>query len=240
MEDKSNESFSASSQPKERKALFLELENIAAHGRQVMFEVLKKILDEKEIDLEPLTFSRYCLERKPSEFLPRLLEAGDKRRISKTALEEEFVRRFRSAVLGEAAHPPRNLIRLLAKLTEAGVCSVGALTTLERESALALLEKLELRPTSTLLEPYSGEFGYTSTTNPWFKLVTRWGGRPENGVVLATCAASCRAALAAGLHCVVITDAFTEYQDFAGADCVREEFDETVIDTVISLLRLRI
>ncbi|MGQ9662448.1 MAG: hypothetical protein ACUVWX_08955 [Kiritimatiellia bacterium] len=224
---------------RQSKAILLELENIAARGHEAMFNALKTVLGNRGINLEPTAFSKWCLDSAPSVFLPRLLEALDKKRSALPGIQSEFSQLLHGSVVEGGPSPASALTRLLSLVRDDAKIRLGLLTMLEQKTVLFLTEKLGLSPASVAIEFFSGQVCCPTSRNPWLRLADKLQVAPQDCVALVTSAASCRVALVAGMWCVVVTDSFTEHQDFAGADYVTNCLDENAIATIASLLRIR-
>jgi len=60
--------------PRALRAVVFELEYVAVNGRQVMYDTLKRLLHQKDIDLTPVMFSRYVLDAPVAAYVPVLLK----------------------------------------------------------------------------------------------------------------------------------------------------------------------
>ena len=71
-------------------ALLFELENLAASGRGVTYDVLKSVLADKGIEVTHGSFVKFCLDSPLPVFLPRLLAREKKVRLSESKLLSEI------------------------------------------------------------------------------------------------------------------------------------------------------
>ena len=75
------------------------------------------------------------------------------------------------------------------------------------------------------------------TADAWLKIAKQLGTKPQLCIVLASRSTACKAALSAGMRCIVIPDQYTSFQDFGGADFVVDEAEPSVVETVLELVR---
>ncbi len=200
-------------------ALLFELENATAHGRQVIFGILRDVLAQREIALAPWVFSRYCLSGTPEQYLPRVLDAVGARR----APVQRIVAEVKAGISTSLLRPDTAIDPVLANaLTVAGEMGmgIGGLTCLDNGCMNDLTLKLGLKDARFSMLMSSACAGQTPTEECWTKLAGMVGVPPSGCVVMATRAVACRSALKAGMRCVGVPDEFTASEDFSGADSV--------------------
>jgi beta-phosphoglucomutase-like phosphatase (HAD superfamily) len=219
-------------------AILFELENVAIGGRQIVFDVTKKALADKGVKLTPALFSRYCLARPFSQGVGELLESAGKGRVSKDKLAADVVDEVKSMLLNQSPALAPGVRKLLKHAAEKGV-AVGALSCLDRDTALQVLGKLKLDGEVSAVLPYACDDKNQPSADAWLKLARNMSMTPGACLAVATSATAAKAALALNMKCVAIPDTFTQCQDFGGADCVADVLDEAVVDTIFSLLEDR-
>ena len=225
----------AVSAPVSRKyGLLFELEHVSTKGRQREYKALKEVLGQYEIPLAPWTYSRYCMHRLPEEYLPRLAKAAGRQRVPKK-LADEIGGAIRGAFCDGNVHLDEGLARML-KAAEGLNMAVGAVTGLDRETANVLMAKLNLAGKGIELVCVSDCARGFPAADAWLKLATNLGMSPKRCVALASSAAACRAALAAGMRCAAVTDDFTAFEDFSGTDYVVEQQTEALLRDLLALL----
>jgi beta-phosphoglucomutase-like phosphatase (HAD superfamily) len=219
-------------------AILFELENVAMGGRQMVFDVLKKELAGKGIKLTPPLFSRYCLAQSFSHGVGELLESGGKGRMSEEKLASHVVDEVKSVLLNESVTVAPGVKKLLKRAAAKGV-AVGALSCFDSNTARQLLGKLKLEGEISAVLPYACDEKNHPSADAWLKLARNLSMTSGVCVAVATSAISAKAALTSSMKCVAVTDPFTRYQDFGGADCVADALDDPVLDTIFSLLDVR-
>ena len=89
-----------------QQAVLIEVENIAFKGRQLLYDVVKKELGERGIELSIATFSRCCIEASAQQFVPCLLKSAAKTRFSEERLVSDIVDAIRKAFTGRVKIEP--------------------------------------------------------------------------------------------------------------------------------------
>ena len=228
----------AKSEPRKKRAVLFELENIAVGGRQIAFDVMKKIMADKGVKLTPFLFSRYCLDRSLKNGVGELLESLGKVRLSKEKLVADIIDDMKSALLRESLALAPVMKKLTKRAAEENVV-VGALSCLDRDTARQLVDKLKLSDEIAEVVPCAcGERNYPSA-DAWLKLAKNMSISPGACVVVATCSRSSQSAVSSGMRCLVVPDSFTSFQDFGGADYVLDTLDDAAIDRIFELLEDR-
>ena len=212
-----------------KSALIFEMDNVALGARRIRYEVLAGILKEQRIELSPIQFSRYCLHPAPSMYMPAFLAA-----MKYTAAKpEQVVERL----LGETTS------RLMQKTT---IISDGLVKWLDaaiaRGAAIACASMLPLASAEGVaahlgfdrwgIKVFSGapaDKGFPHAES-WLRMAKAIGRNPKRCLAIVSNMATTKTALAAMMHVVVVTDEFTEYQDFCGANLVCSDLKEVKPD----------
>jgi beta-phosphoglucomutase-like phosphatase (HAD superfamily) len=212
-----------------KSALIFEMDNVALGARRIRYEVLAGILKEQRIELTPILFSRYCLHPAPSMYMPAFLAA-----MKYTAAKpEQVVERL----MGETTS------RLMQKTT---LISDGLIKWLDaaiaRGAAIACASMLPLASAEGVaahlgfdrwgVKVFSGapaDKGFPHAEN-WLRMAKAIGRNPKRCLAIVSSMATTKTALAAMMHVVVVTDEFTEYQDFCGANLVCSDLKEVKPD----------
>ncbi len=74
------------------------------------------------------------------------------------------------------------------------------------------------------------------TPDSWLSLLKAMPVGPRCAIALVDGALACKSALAVGMHCCVVPDRFTGWQDFAGADLVEEKISDLKLNDILALL----
>ncbi len=203
------------------RALVLELEQALLPGRRILGEALAKAAKDREIALTPILTARFILQPSLAQGVRDLLAACGKPKLSADKMAAEIVELVHRGLKKTPQRPAAPIETLLAEAAKAKV-QVGAATFLPEPLARELLEKLGLAE-SVALQVGAGPSPVRLLTEGWLKLLQAMKVPPGRAVALGTDAVACKAALVAGLRCVVIPDEATAHQDFSGADLVVEE-----------------
>ncbi len=205
---------------KQAMGLAFELETVLFGSRHLLFEAVKGALAEKNINVSRELFSRYCLHPMPSNFIPQLVAATDKR-LSSDAFIKDAERRYLKAILHERAAPIADITTLLRQAQEAGV-SLGAITFLDSDDARTLANRAGLPEDAPL--HVCRETGHeTPRSDCWLRLAKKMGCQPRQILAITSAASATRSAIITGMHVIVAPDTFTEHEDFTGADMVLED-----------------
>jgi beta-phosphoglucomutase-like phosphatase (HAD superfamily) len=230
----SKENIAEQEQEPVSSAILFELENISFDGRDVMYGVIEKTLAAKGIVIKPFTFSRYALNVSLTQFIETIIEVN-KKRLDATKLVTEIEGKLGKALLKKASDANGDLKKMI-KMANKNDVAVGALSVLEDATAKELLEKLGAGEVAENLLCSNHRDRCCHSADAWLKLAKNMTVPASKCLVLATCRASCKSALKAGMRCVVLPDDFTSFQDFGGADMVATELSGTVMTKVFKLL----
>ncbi|MBI3985534.1 MAG: HAD family phosphatase [Lentisphaerae bacterium] len=220
--------------PQESVGFLFELENVLFPWRKHVFEVLRKALKKRDVDLSPGQFSRFCLSSSVEKFLPKLSEALDNKRLASEKLLTEVNEELDALLARKAV----SLFKPVGELVEEARkrnFPVGVLSFLPEEQVQAVLVQFKLETAIPLM----GRHGPTAHCGAdcWLKLSRKLGVPAKRCLVFASTTGACRAALTGGMRCVVIPDEFTMFQDFSGADMVVEEDQALKFSEMMSLVR---
>ncbi len=216
------------------KGLVMELEYLALPGRRLMNEVLTKVLKDKGIVLTPVLYSRFVLQPALTKGLEALLAMIDKKKLSAAKLADEIMEQFQRGVRKSSVHPDPEIEALLADAAKANM-RIGMVSFLPDDMAGELLAKFALKDSIALQVVAAEPFG-RSLTEGWLKLLQTMQLPAYRCVALCSDAVAHKAALIAGLRCVVVPDDSTVYQDFSGADLVVANSQELTIKDINALL----
>jgi len=218
------------------RAILFELENVAVKGRQIIYDVLKSVLAAKGVELGPLMFSRYCLHLPVKHFFSDLLKSAEKTRLSADKLLAEITEGIKLSLTDGSLKLDSVLEKILKAAADRNVLA-GALSYLDGETSRQLMTKLGLADTGVHLHSSSCQDNDSSGADTWLKLATQVSVPSSRCLVLATSSLSCRAALSAGMRCIVIPDTFTSFQDFGGVDYVLGALSEIAVEDIFALLQ---
>lgn len=219
--DKAVEGASAKS------ALIFEMDNVALGARQIRYEVLAGILKEQGVALSPVLFSRYCLHPAPSAFLPEFLKTMK----VKSATPEQVMDRLTGETVSRLMQKTTLVNEGLIKWMEAAVARgavVACVSMLPQESAEAVASHLGFDRWGVQVFsglPSAADRSFTRAEH-WLRMAKAIDRNPKRCLALVSSMATAKTALAAMMHVVAVPDAFTEYQDFCGANLVCSDLKE--------------
>lgn len=223
--------------PAAQAGIFFELETLAVRGRKTIYEVFKKVLAERDAELTPILFSRYCLATSPRRHLAELMDALGKGRFSADKILEEFRAGVLEAFAAKKTGPDAALMRLLQDVPRNYV-ACGAISGLPLEEAEILATHLGLAELGVQLQTLSFLDHDYPSTDVWVRSARQAGVPTGFALALVSSALSCKTALAAGMHCVAIPDEYTAFQDYSGADAIMEKIDEKAIRELLPPLKV--
>lgn len=217
-------------------ALLFELEGLVGSARQATYEILKSILSEHGIDLQPVHISRYCLEFSMAASVESLLDGLGATRMSVDKLVEDLQSGLALQLTSQGQPVDGQLAALLDEARANGL-PLAALSGLPRPSAEALMDSLGLNHRNvklTVIDHQDDE--HFPRADSWLKIAKLLRKNPFNCGVIATSQVALKSALSAGMHSVAIPDSYTAFEDFSGADLIVEDVKEMDVKQVLSRL----
>jgi len=198
-------------------ALIFEFDHLVARLREATFEILKSIFDEH--DIQPIHISRFALASTPAKLIEQMqLMIGVKKGPVKKLTEE--------LVNGLQMHLETGNIQVTDALRDVIVQARGrgmpvyGLTSLPAGPRDILGDRLDLSGLGIEYMPFGTGFEPYPKADAWLKLIKEHGVLGPVSLAATTSMSATKAAMTAGVHCVVVTDRFTEFQDFGGAQSV--------------------
>ena len=211
-----------------------EFEHGIFNGRRLMFEAAKKVLHEKEINLTPVLFSRFCLHPLPSTFVSPLLAHFDKK-LSADKIARDIDEEYSSMMAGKKTVANESVVDFINQAVKAHH-RVAAFTFLDGALAQTLAERAGLKSSISLL-PLKRIGATVPSADTWMRLVKSTDVDPKQCMLFVTSGVSCRSAVVAGLHCVAMPDELTNFQDFAGADISPESEQALSLQALVAIMR---
>jgi beta-phosphoglucomutase-like phosphatase (HAD superfamily) len=218
-------------------ALLFELEGLVGSARQATYEILKSILREHGIDLQPVHVSRYCLQPSPASYVEALLDGVGASRMSADKLVEDLKSGIALQLASQGQPISGPVAALLDEARTHGV-PLAAMSGLPRPGAEALMESLGLNERNVKLTvvDHEDDEEHFPRADSWLKIAKSLRKNPFNCGVIATSQAALKSALSAGMHCVAIPDSFTAFEDFSGADLIIEDVADMSVEDVLMRL----
>jgi beta-phosphoglucomutase-like phosphatase (HAD superfamily) len=217
------------------RALLFELENVSLAGRKAAYVTMERILAEKNVVLNFGLFAKHCIPMPPAMSIPAIIDVAGDKRISSDKLVAGFGDAYKTSVLSSDCAVNNAIVKLVAE-AKARDIAVGSVSMLSVELAGAVAERVGIREDLMFLLANAVEDRNYPSADAWLKLAKELSVPPGLCVAVATSSGSCRAALSAGMSCVVIPDQHTSFQDFGGASFVAESLDRDIIESIFSLL----
>ena len=202
-----------------RSALLFEMDNVALGARRIRYEVLAGIMKEQGIELSPILFSRYCLHPVPSVYMPTFLAAMKYTAATPEQVVERLVNETTSRLMQKTTVISDGLIKWMeaAQARGAAIACVSMLPLASAEGVAAHLgfDRWGVQVNSGA----PADKGFPRAEH-WLRMAKAVGRNPKRCLAIVSSMATTKSALAAMMHVAVVTDEFTEYQDFCGANLV--------------------
>ena len=217
-----------------RQAILLEIENVAFKGRQLLYDVVKKVLGNRDMDLSVPVFCRYCVHAPAQQFVPSLLKLASKTRLSEERAVADISSALKHALDGSVKVEPafKDLIRIASERK----VLIGGLSSMDKDVSVRILSELGLPDMGNSIFQCTGEQGDPQKANAWLQLAKSMSVMPSQCVTVTTSAAACKATVAARMRSVVVSDKFTCFQDFGGANVVFDSLDKDAVEAIFDLL----
>ena len=212
-----------------RSALIFEMDNVALGARRIRYEVLAGILKEQRIELTPIQFSRYCLHPAPSMYMPAFLAAMKYTAATPEQVVERLVNETTSRLMQKTTVISDGIIKWM-EAAQARGAAVACVSMLPLASAEGVAAHLGFERWG--VKVFSGspaDKGFPHAEN-WLRMAKAIGRNPKRCLAIVSSMSTTKTALAAMMHAVVVTDEFTEYQDFCGANLVCSDLKEVKPD----------
>jgi beta-phosphoglucomutase-like phosphatase (HAD superfamily) len=216
-------------------ALVLEMDQLVGERRKFEFDTLKSALDKKDVTLTPALFARHCLHRRPAAYVPAVLHALGKEKLSAAKMAEEIESQLNAACLAAGAKLAPALRTLLQRAKEKGL-KIGGVSAFDRATAESLAAGLEPVAGKVSVFSIAASPQTTPAADAWLRLARAMGIPSSRCVALTTSSLSCRSAVKARMKCVAIPDRLTGCEDFGGADLFAGSLADVDPAAVFSLL----
>ncbi len=208
-----------------KSALLFEMDSVALGARRIRYEVLANILKEQRIVLTPILFSRYCLHPAPSIYMPEFLKAVGYTAASAEQVVERLMNETTSRLMQKTTVISDGLIKWMeaARARGAVVACASMLTQAASESVALHLgfERWEVK----VFSAFPAEKGFPRADH-WIRMAKALTRNPKRCLAIVSSMATTKSALAAMMNVAVVTDEFTDYQDFCGANLVCADLKE--------------
>lgn len=212
-----------------RSALLFEMDNVALGARRIRYEVLAGILKEQNIELAPIQFSRYCLHPVPAVYMPEFLAAMKYTASTPEQVIERLVNETTSRLMQKTTVISDGLIKWIEAARSRGA-AIACVSMLPLASAEGIAAHLGFdRWGVQIISGSPADKGFPRAEH-WLRMAKAVGRNPKRCLAIVSSMATTKSALAAMMHVVAVTDEFTEYQDFCGANLVCADLKEVKPD----------
>ena len=200
-------------------AVFVGLEDVAIAGRKIEYDILKKALADHKLSLTSDLFTRYCTATAAPYYLETLLQALN----AKAGLAQKVLAEYHEALAAALSNPPKvhATITKFIQTAESHNITATIYSLLPEAVATALAAKLGLEGLKLFTFKEMDKVFPRSDT--WLKMARALTKNTKNCLALVSNNASCKSAMFADVHTVVIPDEFTGFQDFGGAYAVLDD-----------------
>ena len=211
-----------------RSAFIFEMDNVALGARRIRYEVLSGILKEQRIDFSPVLFSRYCLHPAPSVYMPSFLAAMKYTAATPDQVVERLINETTSRLMQKTTVISDGLLKWM-EAAQARGAAIACISMLPLASAEGVAAHLGFERWGVKVFSGAGDKGFPHAEN-WIRMAKTVGRNPKRCLAVVSSMAATKTALAAMMHVAVVTDVFTEYQDFCGANLVCSDLKEVKPD----------
>ena len=211
-----------------RSAFLFEMDSVALGARRIRYEVLASILKEQRIDLTPVLFSRYCLHPAPSIYMPEFLKAMKYTAATPEQVVDRLMGETTSRLMQKTTVISDGLIKWMDAALARGA-AIACASMLPQASAEGVAAHLNFDRWGVKVFSGAGDKGFPHAEN-WMRMAKTVGRNPKRCLAVVSSMAATKTALAAMMHVAVVTDEFTEYQDFCGANLVCSDLKEVKSD----------
>jgi beta-phosphoglucomutase-like phosphatase (HAD superfamily) len=207
-----------------REVLFFELETFATTGRDAMFDVLKKVMKSKDMDVTQTLFAKCGLTARPAAAIQAMIDDSGRNLTTGDQLAEQAEAALKKFFADEAELNPA--LPALIKAAQDQKIEVVALSPWGEDQAAALMKKLGLDEMGVDLVALDCQEAVFPRADHWLRFLKQREQDTIPVIALVTSAGACRGAMTAGATCVAIPDAYTAFEDFSGAKIILDSLDE--------------
>lgn len=208
-----------------KSALIFEMDNVALGARRIRYEILAGIMKEQRLELTPIQFSRYCLHPAPSVYMPAFLEAMKYKAATPEQVVDRLVGETTSRLMQKTTVISDGLIKWM-EAAQARGAAIACISMLPQASADGIAAHLGFERWGVKVFSASpADKGFPHAKN-WLQMAKALARNPKRCLTLVSSMSVAKTALAAMMNVVVVTDEFTEYQDFCGTNLICPDLKE--------------
>ena len=215
--------------------LIFEFDDVALGARAIRYEILKGILGEQGIDFPEALFVRNCLASLPAVYLPGLLDSLQYTTATPEQVAKRLVGETTSRLMQKDATIRADLVPWLDAALARSFNIVGVSIL---PSAESIAQHLEFDRWNARILVASPSDTSMQQTDLWLRAAKTAERNPKNCLAIVSCGESAKGALAAGMNVLAVPDAFTDFQDFGGANVVCDSLKDIVPNNLFRELAL--
>lgn len=219
-------------------ALLFELDTVIMHGRDVLYDATRKAFSNTDLTIDEKLFTLHCLDASPRHYVRELLARSPKSKASDTKMAEDILQAYSKAVAGATDSIPAPLRKVIDHARSLNF-EVAGLSTFGGDTLATLAARVGINDPARHTLTFHSDTHLSPTAHEWLRLTKQIGIRPNACVAIVGSLRSCRAALVAGVHPVVLTDRFTAFQDYGGADYVAGTLTDAAAKDIMELINHR-
>ncbi len=218
-----------------KRAILFELDSVPINGHEIVYKAVEKEMKSRDIDFSPKMFMRYCLNLSVKKYVPIVLEAMDKKRISEEKLTADIEESVKKAFLEGKFEINSGFGKLLERAASEHI-EIGAVSALDPATSIRLAEKLKIPLNDKNMTSCSQRGSGAPSAEAWIRLAKTMNVESSKCMAVVASGLWCKSAHSSGVHCIVVMpDKFTSFQDFSGADYVVEkELDSAMIQNILT------
>jgi len=215
-------------------ALLVELEGVLVETRTVVHKAATAALGNS---LTRAIFTQYGLHGSFDAVARALVD-----RSGSSADAADLSARIAKAVSSHLASAPMSagIDKVLREATKRGI-PAAIVTAFPEGVAQALVDRLGLTERGVKVIAFAEEDKAYPRADIWLKAAKSLGKPARFCVAFTASQPSCKTALSSGMRCVAVPDSFTGHQDYSGADCVVDSWDDVtapaLLDDVVPMIR---
>lgn len=229
--ERTNEEQVPKGPPCER-AVMLELEHVLVNSRAAMFSTLKDSLAAYDKELTVPLFSRFCLYSTPQDFVPPICDELDISPRSSDKIAKEVEEGMDSFWKSSENELRPGVADFLQKTKQSGFAQI-AITALPEKRAAQVIQGLGESCEALEIQSFSEQGKVVAGADVWMQAAIDREISAGRCIAIASSSAACRAALSADLHCIAVTDEFSEFGDFGGAPFKFASLAEVNLDELL-------
>lgn len=207
-------------------AILFELEGTAVPVRKVLFEAIGAALKKERIEFGFPQFVRCGLHAVPEHMINDLATQLHLKPGARESAAAAVRRALEECFSGTKSTPLAPGLDTILNAARTAGAKIGTISWQTEDAARALSTRTGLDRWATEILSFSDVHHEFPGADTFLKGLKHLGADPHRSIALVTSRASSRSAIAAGMKCAVVSDEFTAFQDFGGADFVADAWKD--------------